>query len=326
MLIHVIDFEIYIYLYVSAICIPTLLILLHLVRHGAIDLRINTTILNKPLISSMVGVGIFGLLNSFSNLAVLQIDNIMVNAYLGSSAVGVYTTTFFFGTLVFIPAKALNKIAPTLIAKAYKEKDAESIRDIYYKSCGNLFLVGSLILLGLMVNLDNVFYLIPKTYEPGRYVIVLIGIANLIKMAGGSNDSIITYSKDYKFTTLFLIMLGSLVISLNFVFIPLWGMTGAAFASLISLLMYNLGKMVFIKLRFGLNPYNVQYLLVLVIATGIYIVVSILPIHMHYIAEIALDSVLTTALFYLVIRRLPLAADLDRSLKQVYATVVAVLR
>ncbi|NJN26321.1 MAG: oligosaccharide flippase family protein [Cyclobacteriaceae bacterium] len=325
-LVHLIDFEIYVYVYVAAICFPTLLIFLHLIRHNAIDIRINTAMLNKPLISSMVSVSIFGLLNSFSNLAVLQIDTIMVNMYLDAAAVGIYTITFFFGTLVFIPAKALNKIAPTLIAKAYKEKDAEAIRDIYYKSCGNLYLVGTLILLGLLVNLDNVFHIIPDTYEPGRYVIVLIGIANLIKMAGGTNDSIITYSKDYKITTLFLILLGILVISLNFVFIPLWGMTGAAFASLLSLLFYNLGKMIFIWQRFGLNPYNLQYLVVLVIATGIYIGVSLLPIDMHFIAEIMLDSMLTTLLFYLAIRRMPLAADLDLAIKQVYAKVMGILR
>ena len=32
------------------------------------------------------------------------------------AATGVYVTTFFFGALVLLPAKALNKIAPTLIA------------------------------------------------------------------------------------------------------------------------------------------------------------------------------------------------------------------
>ena len=325
-LIHFIDFGGYIYVYVTAVCVPTILILFHLIHHNALDLKINLKKLTKPLVSSMLSVGIFGLLNNFSNLAVLQIDTIMVNMYLDSSAVGIYTITFFFGTLVFIPAKALNKIAPSIIAKAYKEDDQKTIKTIYYKSCGNLFIIGILILLGLMVNLDNVFHIIPRSYEQGKYIIVLIGMANLIKMAGGTNDSIITYSKEYKITTLFLIMLGVLVISLNFIFIPIYGMTGAAFASLLALLFYNLLKMLFIRIKYGLNPYNVQYLYIIAISAVIYFIVSYLPIHSHFVVEIILDSALTTVLFYFSVRYFPLAKDLEKVATQVYQKVIGFFR
>ena len=150
----------------------------------------------------------------------MQIDAIMVNSFMDSSAVGIYVITFYFGTLVFIPARALNKIAPTLISKAYKENNRDTIKDIYYKSCGNLFLIGILIFLGLMVNLDNVFNIIPRSYEDGKFVIVLIGLANLIKMAGGTNDSIIIYSKYYKTSTVFYLILGILIVGPQFYFHP----------------------------------------------------------------------------------------------------------
>lgn len=320
------DFDQYIYYYILATCLPTLLILIHLYKHKAVDININFNFLKKPLVTSMASVGVFGLLNSFSGIAVIQIDTIMVNMFMDSAAVGIYAVTFYFGTLVLVPSRALNKIAPTIIAKAFKEKDLDTVKDIYYKSSGNLFLIGTLITLGLIVNLDNVFNIIPQSYEEGKYVILFIGLANLTKMAGGSNDSIITYSKYYKMTTVFLILLVSLIVMLNFIFIPAFGMTGAAIASLLAILIYNLTKFIFIKIKFGFNPYNFQYLAVLVFSSIIYILVLALPEINNFIVEIIIDSIITTMLFYLTIRYLPIASEVNLFIKQLSQKVFNIFK
>lgn len=323
---HFFDFDHYLYYYVAAFCLPTVLILIHLNRHKAIDININFKFLKKPLVTSMGSVGLFGLLNSLSGIAVIQIDTIMVNMYIDSAAVGIYAITFYFGTLVLMPSRALNKIAPSIIAKAYKENDLDTVKDIYYKSSGNLFLIGTLILLGLIVNLDNVFNIIPQSYEEGKYVILFIGLANLVKMAGGSNDSIITYSKYYKVTTAFLVLLVSLIVILNFIFIPVFGMTGAAIASLLAILIHNLSKFIFIKIKFGFNPYNFQYLAILAFSAIIYIFILALPDIHNFIVEIILDSIITTALFYLSIKYLPIASEINLFIKQLSEKAIRIFK
>lgn len=315
------DFDEYVYYYVFSICFPTVLMLAHIIWHKSFDVRINFAFLKKPLVNSIMSVSIFGLLNSMSNIAALQIDAIMINMYLDDAAVGVYVITFYFGTLVFIPSKALNKIAPSLISKAYKENDPDALKDIYYRSCQNLFLVGALIYLGLLVNLDNVFNIIPESYIEGKYVIALIGLANLVKMAGGSNDSMITYSKYFKVTTFFLIIFSILIVLFNFVFIPGFGISGAAVATLLSITIYNLFKFVFIKIKFGLNPYNFQYILVLLLSAIIYIAVYFIPDPSHFIVDILFDSIITTTLFYFIIRYLPIGNDLNVTLNQLIARI-----
>ncbi len=313
------DFDQYLVYYVLDFCLPTIFMLIHLKKHKALDVNINFQFLKKTLVSSMASVGLFGLLNSFSTIAIIQIDTIMVNMYMDSAAVGIYAITFYFGTLVLVPSRALNKIAPSIIAKAYKEHDLDTVKDIYNKSSGNLFLIGTLILLGLMVNLDNVFNIIPQSYEEGKYVIIFIGFANLIKMAGGSNDSIIIYSRYYKMSTVFLILLITLIVILNFMFIPAFGMTGAAIASLLAVFVYNLTKFIFIKIKFGFNPYNFQFLTVLVLSAIIYLLVLALPEIDNFIVEIIIDSLITTGLFYLAIKYLPIATELNVFIKQLIA-------
>ena len=323
---HVFSFDQYIYYYVAALCIPTLLMFFHLIHYGNFDLKINVKFLNKPLVNSMTSVGLFGLLNTFSAIAILQIDSIMLNMYLDADAVGIYAITFYFGTLVLIPSKALNKIAPTLIAKAYKENDMKTVRDIYYKSAGNLFLIGTLILLGLSVNLENIFNTIPKSYEEGKFVILFIGLANLLKMSGGSNDSVITFSTYYRMTTVFLTILVCLIILFNLLFIPMFGMIGAAVASMLAVFIHSLIKFIFIKVKTGFNPYNYQFLIVIAGAIMIYLLIVQLPAFESFIIEILLDSLVTAALFYIVIRFLPIASEANDFARQIVKKTIKIFK
>lgn len=323
LLLHLFDFEIYVYYYVGAVCLPTILILFDIIRNGAFDIKINSKIFNRAILGSMASVGLFGMLNSMSNIAALQIDAIMINMYLNDEAVGIYVITFYFGTLVFIPSKALNRIAPSLISKAFKESDLETVKDIYYRSCKNLFLIGVLILLGLAVNLDNVFNIIPGSYSEGKFIIILIGLANLIKMLGGTNDSVITYSEYFKTTTLFLVIFSISIIVFNFLLIPSFGINGAGMATLLSIVLHNLMKFIFIKVKFNLMPYNFQFLLVLVFAAIIYFIISIIPNPGNFILDILLDSFLTTVLFYLAVRWLSISMDLNHAFQQMLRKTMA---
>jgi O-antigen/teichoic acid export membrane protein len=311
-MLHFFDFEVYVYYYTIAICFPTILMVFHLIWYKGFDLSINRPLLSKSLLGSMASVAFFGLINNSSHVAILQIDSIMVNLYLDSTAVGIYTITFYFGSLVIIPAKAFNRISPTVISNAFQDDKLDTIRDIYEKGCRSLFLIGSLTVLGLMVNLDNIFYLIPRSYETGKMVIVYIAFANLIKMADGSNDSIITFSKYYKLTTVFLVLLVVLIVVFNLVLIPIFGMDGSAIATLISVSIHNVSKTIFIKRKFNLFPYNFQYILVLIVTLGIYAIVNLIPSFNNFMVEIAKDSALAGILFVVFIWQLPMALEFKK--------------
>lgn len=115
----------------------------------------------------------FGVIVGFSNVLVLSVDRIMVEKMIGMDAAGVYSITFFFGTLVVIPARSLRKIAGTMLAEAWKNKDMKTIEEIYSKSIVNQLLIGVLIFIGLWSNIHNVFEILPKDYESGKWVIFL---------------------------------------------------------------------------------------------------------------------------------------------------------
>ncbi len=323
---HLFGFNGFIYYYTAAICFPTVLLVIYLAEKKALNFQLNTKMLTGKLMRSMASVSFFGFLNTFSNLAIIRIDAIMVNHFIDSAATGIYVTSYYFGTLVQMPARALNRIAPVMIADAYKENDMETIRDIYHKSSLNLYIIALWLLLGLTVNLDNIYKIIPETYSQGRMIIVYIALANVVRLAGGSNDSIIAFSKYYKFTTLFLVIFLVLIFSFNLYFIPQKGITGAAIASLAAISIFQAIKIAFIYIKFGFHPFNWKFIHIAAAAALVYLTADLLYPFQSFIADIILRSVMVTVLYGGYIYFTDISPDINQSIMQFVARVKSIFQ
>ncbi len=95
----IVDFHGFVVLYVLAFALPTLQLIFSLIRDREFVMRYEPQFLNRDLVRSLYSVGFFGIVAGFSNIAILNIDSIMVNKYLGLSETGVYGITFFLAHL-----------------------------------------------------------------------------------------------------------------------------------------------------------------------------------------------------------------------------------
>ena len=85
------------------------------------------------------------------------------------------------------------------------------------------------------------------------------GVASIIPLSPKDIENQILYtSKYYRFTVITIIALSILTITLNIFFIPDYGMIGAAYASLISLVFFNLIKYSFIKIKMKITPFSIN--------------------------------------------------------------------
>ncbi|MGF1638851.1 MAG: polysaccharide biosynthesis C-terminal domain-containing protein, partial [Cyclobacteriaceae bacterium] len=272
-------------------------------------------------LKGMAGVSFFGLLNGFSSFASLRIDAIMVNEFFDTAAVGIYTTTFHFGILVILHSRALLKIASPLIAEALKNEDKTTLNDIYYKSCINQLLAGTFLLLGIWVNIDNVFIILPPEFEAGKWVILYIGMANIIKMSTGVSEALMAYSRHYKMVTWFMLAFLVITIITNLIFIPIMGISGAALASMVAVGIYGFMRFLFVKHHFGLQPYNTKFLIIpglgLLTATLVYFI----PHTLHYLADIAMRSTLATILFCISIYLLRCSEEFNAALLHIWEKI-----
>jgi O-antigen/teichoic acid export membrane protein len=284
------NFWLFILLYVAGYGLPTLMLLVSLIRDGEFSLKKDQGFITPALGREIIHVSLFNIIIGFSNIAILNIDSIMINRLVGLEETGIYSIAFFFGTLVIIPSRILMKISGTFLADAWKTKDLEQIKSIYYKTSINQFIIGGLILIGLWGNIDNVFKILPPEFEPGRYVILLIGLTNLVEMLGGASATIISVSDRYKVLSYFLIVLLILIVATNLLLIPLLGINGAALASLLSYSIYVMLRYTFLYRNYQMQPFTFNHIKVVIIALVTYGLQSLIPVFTHFILDIAIRS------------------------------------
>jgi O-antigen/teichoic acid export membrane protein len=310
-LFSLITFETFVWIFLLAFLIPAVVLFGMLFREKQISMKKAPGFVSKDLRKKMIEVSFFGILTSFSGLLVLNIDSIMINAILDLSNTGIYAITFFFGTVILIPSRSLLKISSVIIADSWKKEDLATINTIYYKSCLNQMILASLLFIGIWANIHNIFQILPPKYEAGKYVIFFISLSAVIQMAGGTSNMILFTSPRYRVHTWFMLVLVGLLVLSNLILIPIYGITGAALASALSFLVYNMLKYFYLKRVYRLKPYDYRILVIVLIATGTYFLNLLLPPLHHYILDILVRSTGIALIYVLIVYLTGLSEDLQ---------------
>jgi O-antigen/teichoic acid export membrane protein len=291
------DFQNFIFLYVSAIVLTTLIMAAYLMVIGQFNLGYQPGVMNRKLMGEMTSLSLFGLASGFSALSLQRVDGIVINEYFNEALTGIYATTFYFGTLVIIPYRIINKIAYPIVAEAAIAEDWKKISTVYKKTSLIQTIIGVLLLLGLIVNLENVFRILPEEYEIAYWVIIWIGVGNLIRMSAGVVDGIIGYTPYYRYNTLMVIILFALTVGLIFLFIKPWGISGVAFGTAMAVFIFNILRVAFVYRKFKMFPYNRQHLKVYGIAAICFGISWIIPDLGSLLPDLLIRSAVVTLVF-----------------------------
>ncbi len=306
-----VSFHRFVNLYVLCLAVPMVSIVMYLLMAGEFHLKPEFGFLDKELISGMAGMSLFGIIAGATGVFTLNIDRIMIDRMLGLSATGIYTTTYFFGTLVSMPSRSLTKISSAIVADAWKNDDTTTLKDLLYKSSLNQLIIGLLLLAGILGNMDNVYRILPADFLMGKWVIVLVGAGFLTDMAVGVSYVIISNSRYYKWGTYFLLLMVSLVVLFNLLFIPFFGITGAALSFLLTKVIVNVAMLCFIKRRFGMTPYNYRFLLVILFGVLAFLISWALPLMANLFVDIVIRSAVIIAVFILPIIFFRISEDIN---------------
>lgn len=310
------SFTILFFLYAFALSLPGIVSIVYIFIKGHFNLNIKAfSQASTGWRNEIITLSIYGLLGTLGSIIILEVDTVMVGNMIGLKQTAIYKTAFFFGLFCSIPARALKRISVVVIAEAWEKNDLSTIKNIYHKSSLTLFLFGAYLFLGVWVNVDYVLQLLPESYAAGKMVILIIGIAQLVDLVSGVNTEIIASSPYYKYTTYFIVVLIVLVIILNYLLIPVFGIEGAALASLISLIVYNLLKFIFLKQKLSYQPLNYRMLIILLIAGLSWAVTTYaLPFFENIYLGILVTGSTLTVVFWIPVYLLKVSPDVNETI------------
>lgn len=299
MLFFSMPFSLFLTIWLIANTIPSIIIFYKLKKEKKLNFSPSLDFLDKEKIQMLSSVSLFAVITGFTTMIIQYIDKIMIDGMINTSLTGIYGITAIFGTVVIMPSRVMYRIGSIIVAEKWKSNDLAGIASVYKKSCINQLLIGLLIFIGIWANIDNVFEMLPKNegYEAGKYVIFFISLGGLIEMSTGLNGVILATSKYYKYDTYFFLALILLTIGANILFIPIYGITGAAIASALTTFLFNLFRYLFIWKKFKIQPLSWNNLFILFIGVAILFVIGLMPSLKWFIFDIIVRSGLISIIY-----------------------------
>jgi len=257
----------------------------------------------KNKIVKILNFSFYSLITGFGNVIILNVDILMVSAFLGLSDTGIYTTAFYIAIIIEMPRRAISQISTPILSKLFNNNDLNTINNHYKMVSTNQLIIGILLYLLVIINLENIYNLIPnkENFISGIGVVSIICVAKLINMSSSFGSELIMMSKHYRFNVTTIIILSIITITSNYFLIPQFGIIGAAYAALISSVVFNLIKVIFIYQKLGFFPYTRNTFLILFTGGIVYYLTSYIPKIENLIIDIILKSFVTFILFILPI-------------------------
>jgi O-antigen/teichoic acid export membrane protein len=312
----IIPFSAFIFLYITAVCMPTVLLLYSIIKNKEWHTKPIRGFITKELRNEILKLSFYTILSGSAGALIANIDTIMVNQMLGLSKTGVYGIAFYFGTIIAIPARSLYRISTSIVAEAFKVNDLEKINRLYNKSCNGQLTIGLLLFTGICVNIDNIMQLLPPEYESGKYVILFISAGNLIDMGTGINSIIVLTSKHYRYDALFMFLVVLITILANYALIPVYGITGSAIATAITVATYNILRGVLLFYKYKMQPYDINTIKLIAIAMTAFIIGYFIPQLNNLSIDIGVRSGIVALLFILLILKTESSPDLNQKIRK----------
>lgn len=247
---------------------------------------------------------------SVANL-LLDGDKLMLNQYLVIENIAYYSVATYIALVISVPSRAMHQIVYPITAKLMHENKYEELNALYKKTSINLQIVGGFVMLCIFVNISQLYEIVPKEYSGGIIVVFMIGLSKYFDLILGNNNAIIFNSKYYR-TVLFLgLFLVLITIVLNRIFIPLYGIMGCAFATLLSITLYSLAKLLFVVKRMHLYPFTKETVTSLVVTAVLFVAFYFWEFPLYPLIGIALKSIILTVVYLYVNYKLVISKEIN---------------
>ena len=187
---------------------------------------------------------------------------------------GILTIAIYIASLVEMPYRSLGSISKPQISQAMAEGNVKEADRICKSVALHQFLVGSLVLFFIWINIDTIFALLPngEKFQVGKWAVLILGFSRLVNSTLNVGTTVLSYSKIYYYSLFFTILLTVLAWYLN----ARWvsevgdaesGLIGAALATLVAYVVHYSLLLTLIRWKIGTSPLCGKQLVVLIVVS-----------------------------------------------------------
>ncbi len=273
--------------------------------------------LNDLKLKEISSFGLFVFVGGASVIIVTRLDMMMIGSMLDLEQVAFYTVAFFIGNAIKVPGKSIAAISSPLVAKALEKQDYKETQTLYTKSSINQLIIAGVLFLCIWLNIDDIFSLLPAKFQGGKWVVFYISIAQLFNMITGINGTIIVNSKYYRYDLYTNVILVLATVATNYFLILKYGIDGAAMATAISISLFNLIRLILIKVKMNMHPFSLQTIKTILLLFVMFFALDFLPNSSYAFVDIIWKSIVVFILVIPAIMYFKLSEDINKLIIEV---------
>ncbi len=241
----------------------------------------------------------------------LDLDKFMIGLYLPIGEVAVYGIAVYIATVISVPQKAMHQIIHPLTAGMLNENDKKGLAEIYTRSSLSLLVVSAIIFILIIVNINQLYSLIPEEYQVSTIIVLLISLVKLYDNMLGNNNSILFNSDYYRLILVFGVVLAALAFFFNLILIPEYGIFGAALATFLAFFIFNTSKVLIVFKKFGMQPFTIKTLYILIFSALLTVGFYFWEFPFHPIVNIILKSAIVSLIYLGVAFKFNFSEDIN---------------
>jgi O-antigen/teichoic acid export membrane protein len=241
-------FKIYFY----AISVSVIVALFFLIVTFIKTLNKNKRVVdNKYSYKKIVKISFPMLLSSSFALLMGWSDIIMLSFYRTTVDIGIYNSSLKLAALSGISLIAINAIATPKFVEFHSNNNIKGLEDTVKKSTKMIFLTTAPVLLILIIFSKEILGLFGSEFTIGYLALIYLCISRFINAISGSVGYIMQMTDQQKVYQNIIIIAFFINLVLNFILIPKYSYNGAAIASSIAMIFWNLALVIIIKKKLG---------------------------------------------------------------------------
>jgi len=274
-----------------------------------------------PNTRSIIYYSILILIAASVAIFLLDLDKLMIENYLPISSVAIYSICVYMASVVGVPMRAMQQITNPLTAKLLVTGSKEDLDKLNKKTSLTSLIVTTWVGLLVVSNVHSIYEMVPSQYILYIEIVLLITLVKFFDASLGITNSILFNSDSYKWILFFGVGVLGAAFYLNTIFIPEYGIVGAAIATFLSYALYNLAKYIFVYIKFQIQPFSIKTILILIWSFVLYILFYYWNITVvHPMIAIVIKGALLSLSYMMFIYFTRLSPEITKTINQVFKT------
>lgn len=211
-------------------------------------------------IPNILSISLPMLLSSSMTFIMTWTDTILLGIYRTEAEVGLYNVALRVSMVTAITLIAVNSIAAPKFAEFYARRDVGGLEKIVRQSTKLIFWTSTPIIIVLALFPSFVLGIFGPEFKSGSGALRILLCGQFVNVLSGSVGFILQMTGKQKVFQKIIMLSMMFNIALNMVFIPQYGINGAAIINIISMALWNITSVIYIKRHYGITTMYIPFM------------------------------------------------------------------